>query len=80
MTTHRTGTREEWLRDRLELLVKIDRRNAPSRSHRQIPFDADRQRGPVIPLRDASRRESENAFVPVVAGENEDSVAELLGC
>src|SRR3954451_7786265 len=59
---------------RCELLVKIDGRNAPPRSDRQLAVDADGQRRPVITLRDASGRQSENAFVPPVASQNVDPV------
>src|SRR5207248_1790813 len=67
----------EAIGDALELRVKVDGRNAARRSDAAVALDRHRQRRPVILVRDPAGREAENTFVPVLAGEDESSVAEL---
>ena len=70
-----TAEMREQPADRGELLVKVDRRDAAARADGLLTVDRDREGGPIALLRDASGRESEDAFVPLVAGQDEDALA-----
>ena len=51
--------------------MQIDRRNTARGADRLLSVDRDHEHRPVILLGDAARGEPENAFVPVVARENQ---------
>ena len=57
----------------LELLVQVDRRDAPRRAGAVIAVDADHQRGAVIFLGDSSGGQADDALVPAFARENQDA-------
>src|ERR1051326_373217 len=65
---------------RVELRVKIDRRNAPRGADAEVAVDRDRQRRAVIALGDAARGQADDAAVPSLARDDDDPLvaADLL--
>src|SRR5688572_6282668 len=62
----------EEIGDGFELAVKIDGRNTARGSHAKIALDRQSERGTVIPLGEAPRRQPEDAAMPPFSREHEN--------
>src|SRR5207247_1386386 len=58
---------------RFELLVEVDGGDAPRRAGAAIAVDADDERRAVVLLCDSPGGEADDAFVPVLAGKDENA-------